>query len=268
MVLAGLLIFKMFAFSNQEDTLSKRRSREAHAQSSRNGTDNNIINIDTYYSKRRRQVNLLPKTLNQETYINLLTDPSKIIVFATGPAGTGKTMLAMLAGIQALKDGSVRKLVLTRPAVGVDDEEHGFLPGDLNQKMEPWTRPLFDVLAEYYDRKEIAMMRDEQIIEISPLAFMRGRTFKNSWIIADEMQNATPNQMKMLLTRIGENSKMVVTGDTRQADRKDPDNGLLNFASLVESYKNCHYVDGVELTGKDIQRHPAVIEVLKIYKEI
>ena len=268
MVLAGLLIFKMFAFSNQEDTLSKRRSREAQAQSSRNGTDNNIINIDTYYSKRRRQVNLLPKTLNQETYINLLTDPSKIIVFATGPAGTGKTMLAMLAGIQALKDGSVRKLVLTRPAVGVDDEEHGFLPGDLNQKMEPWTRPLFDVLAEYYDRKEIAMMLDEQIIEISPLAFMRGRTFKNSWIIADEMQNATPNQMKMLLTRIGENSKMVVTGDTRQADRKDPDNGLLNFASLVESYKNCHYVDGVELTGKDIQRHPAVIEVLKIYKEI
>ena len=268
MVLAGLLIFKMFTFSNQEDTLSKRRSREAQAQSSRNGTDNNIINIDTYYSKRRRQVNLLPKTLNQETYINLLTDPSKIIVFATGPAGTGKTMLAMLAGIQALKDGSIRKLVLTRPAVGVDDEEHGFLPGDLNQKMEPWTRPLFDVLAEYYDRKEIAMMLDEQIIEISPLAFMRGRTFKNSWIIADEMQNATPNQMKMLLTRIGENSKMVVTGDTRQADRQDPDNGLLNFTALVESYKKSQYVDGVELTGKDIQRHPAVIEVLKIYKEI
>jgi len=248
--------------------LSKRRSREVQTQSTRNGTDDNIINIDTYYSKKRRQVNLLPKTLNQETYINLLTDPCKIIVFSTGPAGTGKTMLAMLAGIQALKDGAVRKIVLTRPAVGVDDEEHGFLPGDLNAKMEPWTRPLFDVLAEYYDRKEIAMMLDEQIIEISPLAFMRGRTFKNSWIIADEMQNATPNQMKMLLTRIGENSKMVVTGDIRQADRKDPDNGLLNFTALVEAYKNCQYVDGVELTGKDIQRHPVVLEVLRIYKEI
>jgi phosphate starvation-inducible PhoH-like protein len=97
---------------------------------------------------------------------------------------------------------------------------------------------------------------------------MRGRTFKNSWIIADEMQNATPNQMKMLLTRIGENSKMVVTGDIRQADRKDPDNGLLNFTALVEAYKNCQYVDGVELTGKDIQRHPVVLEVLRIYKEI
>ncbi len=253
---------------HQEDILSKRRSRETQALSGRTGTDDKVVNIDTYYSKRRRQVNLLPKTLNQETYINLLTDPSKIIVFSTGPAGTGKTMLAMMAGIQALKDGTVRKIVLTRPAVGVDDEEHGFLPGDLNQKMEPWTRPLFDVLAEYYDKKEIATMLDEQIVEISPLAFMRGRTFKNSWIIADEMQNATPNQMKMLLTRIGDGSKMVVTGDTRQADRKDPDNGLLNFKSLVESYKNSQFVDGVELTGKDIQRHPAVLEVLRIYKEI
>ncbi len=108
--------------------------------------ENNVVSLNTYYNNRKRQVHLLPKTLNQETYINLLTDPSKIIVFATGPAGTGKTMLAMLAGIKAFKDGSVSKIVLTRPAVGVDDEKHGFLPGDLNQKMEPWTRPLFDVL--------------------------------------------------------------------------------------------------------------------------
>jgi phosphate starvation-inducible PhoH-like protein len=243
--------------------LSKRKTRDFQAQV----IENNVVSLNTYYSKKR-QVHLLPKTLNQETYINLLTDPAKIIVFATGPAGTGKTMLAMLAGIKALKEGVITKIVLTRPAVGVDDEKHGFLPGDLNQKMEPWTRPLFDVLAEYYDRKEIARMLDEQIIEISPLAFMRGRTFKNSWIIADEMQNATPNQMKMLLTRLGENSKMIVTGDTRQADRKDPDNGLLDFKALVESYSHCQYVAGTELTGKDIQRHPAVIEVLKIYKEI
>jgi phosphate starvation-inducible PhoH-like protein len=245
--------------------LSKRKSRAYQAEA----VENNVVSLNSYYgASKKRQVHLLPKTLNQEAYINLLTDPSKIIVFATGPAGTGKTMLAMLAGIKALKDGAIRKIVLTRPAVGVDDEQHGFLPGDLNQKMEPWTRPLFDVLAEYYDRKEIARMLDEQIIEISPLAFMRGRTFKNAWIIADEMQNATPNQMKMLLTRIGENSKMVVTGDTKQADRSDPDNGLLDFKALVEGYKNCRYVDGVELTGKDIQRHPAVVEILKIYKEI
>ena len=244
--------------------MSKRKIREFQAQA----IENNVVSLNTFYNNKKRQVHLLPKTLNQETYVNLLTDPSKIIVFATGPAGTGKTMLAMLAGIRALKEGVITKIVLTRPAVGVDDEKHGFLPGDLNQKMEPWTRPLFDVLAEYYDRKDIARMLDEQIIEISPLAFMRGRTFKNSWIIADEMQNATPNQMKMLLTRLGENSKMVVTGDTRQADRKDPDNGLLDFKALVEEYKHATFVAGVELTGKDIQRHPAVIEVLKIYREI
>lgn len=243
--------------------MSKRNRREFQAQA----IENNVVSLSSYYTKKR-QVHLLPKTLNQESYINLLTDPSKLIVFATGPAGTGKTMLAMLAGIKALKEGEITKIVLTRPAVGVDDERHGFLPGDLNQKMEPWTRPLFDVLAEYYDKKDIVRMLDEQIIEISPLAFMRGRTFKHSWIIADEMQNATPNQMKMLLTRLGEGSKMVVTGDTKQADRKDPDNGLLDFKGLVESYKNCMYVSGIELTGKDIQRHPAVVEILKIYKEI
>ena len=261
-MLAVRLAFK--SIINQEDILSKRNRKAYQAEA----VENNVVSLNTFYGNKKRQVHLLPKTLNQETYINLLTDPSKIIVFATGPAGTGKTMLAMLAGIKALKEGVITKIVLTRPAVGVDDEKHGFLPGDLNQKMEPWTRPLFDVLAEYYDRKDIARMLDEQIIEISPLAFMRGRTFKNSWIIADEMQNATPNQMKMLLTRLGEGSKMVVTGDTRQADRADSDNGLLDFKALVEDYKRCQYVDGVELTGKDIQRHPAVIEVLKIYREI
>ena len=243
--------------------MSKKRSRNIQAQA----IENNVISLNTFYSKKK-QVHLIPKSLNQETYINLLTDPDKLIVFVTGPAGTGKTMLATLAGIKALKEGSITKIVLTRPAIGVDDEKHGFLPGNLNQKMEPWTRPLFDVLLEYYDQKEIARMLDEQIIEISPLAFMRGRTFKNAWIIADEMQNATPNQMKMLLTRLGENSKMIVTGDTKQADRKDPDNGLLNFKTLVDQYKNCLYVAGLELTGKDIQRHPAVLEVLKIYREI
>ena len=228
--------------------------------------DTNVIALNTNFRKKK-QIHLIPKTINQETYVNLLTDPSKMIVFATGPAGTGKTMLAMLAGIKALITGDVDKLVLTRPAVGVDDEKHGFLPGTLNQKMEPWTRPLFDVMGEYYDRKELAKMLDEQVIEISPLAFMRGRTFKNSWIIGDEMQNATPNQMKMLLTRLGENSKMVITGDTRQADRTNKDNGLLDFRDLVDSYAYCKYVAGVELSGKDIQRHPAVVEVLKIYRE-
>jgi phosphate starvation-inducible PhoH-like protein len=171
----------------------------------------------------------------------------------------------LLAGIKAYKNGLCDKIVLTRPAVGVDDEKHGFLPGDLNQKMEPWTRPLFDVFHEYYSPNETTKMLEEQIIEISPLAFMRGRTFKNAWIVADEMQNATPNQMKMLLTRLGEGSKIVVTGDIRQTDRKEADNGLLDFSKLVESYENSKFVEGVQFQHTDIERHPAVVEVLSIY---
>mgnify|MGYP002133986151 CR=1 FL=1 len=173
-----------------------------------------------------------------------------------------------MAAVRAYKAGEVSKIVITRPAVGVDDEKHGFLPGDLNAKMEPWTRPIMDVIQEYYSPKDVARMLDDQIIEVSPLAFMRGRTFKNSWIVADEMQNATPNQMKMLLTRLGDGSKMVVTGDTRQADRADADNGLLNFQSLVADYSRSEYIAGVEFGGRDIHRHPAVVEVLRIYREI
>jgi len=230
-------------------------------------SDSNTISFNSY-SQYKKAVNLIPKSLKQEEYINLLTDPNRTIVFATGPAGTGKTMLAVMAAVRAYKAGEVNRIVITRPAVGVDDEKHGFLPGDLNAKMEPWTRPIMDVIMEYYSPKDVARMLDEQAIEISPLAYMRGRTFKQSWIIADEMQNATPNQMKMLLTRLGDGSRMVVTGDTRQADRNEADNGLLNFQRLVDNYKRCQYVAGVEFSGKDIHRHPAVVEVLKIYGEI
>jgi phosphate starvation-inducible protein PhoH and related proteins len=228
--------------------------------------DNTVVSFNSYV-QRQKTVHLIPKSINQETYIDLLTNDSKCIVFATGPAGTGKTMLAMLAGIRAFKEGQVSKLILTRPAVGVDDERHGFLPGDINAKMEPWTRPLFDVIAEYYSPKEVARMLEEQVIEIAPLAFMRGRTFKGCWIVADEMQNATPGQIKMLLTRLGEGSKIVVTGDTRQADRRDPDNGLLDFKQLFEGFKNSKYIAGVEFATKDIARHPAVAEVLRLYGE-
>lgn len=227
---------------------------------------NNTIDFNQY-AQKRKEVQLIPKSLHQEDYIDLLTNDSKSVVFATGPAGTGKTMLAVLAGIKALKEGKVKRIVLTRPAVGVDDEQHGFLPGDINAKMEPWTRPLFDVLAEYYRPQEVARMLDEQILEVSPLAFMRGRTFKGAWIIADEMQNATPGQMKMLLTRLGEGSKIVVTGDTRQADRSDANNGLLDFKGLVASYQQSKYVAGVQFENKDIKRHPAVEEILSIYGE-
>ena len=252
----------------KEAPLSKRRNRASAQQVIHNPTIDNTINIDSYRQQKQKPIRLTPKTRSQETYIDLLTDPKKIIVFATGPAGTGKTMLAVLAALQAFRAGECSRIVITRPAVGVDDEKHGFLPGDLNAKMEPWTRPIIDYVQEYYRPVEVTKMLEEQQIEISPLAFMRGRTFKNAWIIADEMQNATPSQMKMLLTRLGEGSKIVVTGDTRQADRNDADNGLLDFKRLVESYRKCEYVSGVEFTGRDVMRHPAVLEVLKIYKEV
>jgi phosphate starvation-inducible PhoH-like protein len=249
--------------------LSKRQRRvESLIPSESSFSGNNAVRLDTYRKPQQRQINLLPKSLTQEKYIDLLTDPEKLIIFATGPAGTGKTMLAVLAALKSYRAGEIERIIVTRPAVGVDDEQHGFLPGDLNEKMAPWTRPIFDIIGEYYRQTEIARMLDENQIEISPLAYMRGRTFKNAWIIADEMQNATPGQMKMLLTRLGEGSKMVVTGDTRQADRKENDNGLLDFKHLVEDYKNCKYVSGVEFNHKDIQRHPAVLEILKIYKEV
>jgi phosphate starvation-inducible PhoH-like protein len=223
------------------------------------------VSRDTQTHQKNKPVNIIPRSRTQEAYVTALLNADKHMVFASGPAGTGKTMLAVLASIKAYKRGQCDKIVLTRPAVGVDDEKHGFLPGDLNQKMEPWTRPLFDVFHEYYSPSETTKMLEEQIIEISPLAFMRGRTFKNAWIVADEMQNATPNQMKMLLTRLGEGSKIAVTGDVKQTDRREKDNGLLDFMQLVNNFGGSKFIEAVQFSHKDIERHPAVTEVLSIY---
>lgn len=218
----------------------------------------------TQPKKVKKPVELIPQSRNQEKYIVALTDPETDIVVVSGPAGTGKTYLAMLAAIQAMRRGDCEKILLTRPAVAVDDEKHGFLPGDLNQKMEPWVRPLFDVLREFYSTKELEYMVEEQIIEVTPLAFCRGRNFKHSWIILDEAQNATPSQMKMLMTRIGEGSKIVITGDVEQTDRKTPDNGLLDLTSRIQRFsvpgmKTC------EFDTKDIRRHEIIEHVLNMY---
>ena len=221
----------------------------------------NTINFNEAY--KQRNIELRPKSINQEKLILNLLDSTQDIVVATGPAGTGKTYLAMLAAIKAFRLGHCERIILTRPAVGVDDEKHGFLPGDLNSKMEPWTRPLFDVLREYYSAKEVTMMLENQTIEISPLAFMRGRTFKDAWIIADEMQNATPSQMKMLMTRIGENSKIVITGDVEQTDRTVHNNGLIDLCKRLEIKREGLAV--CYMNNKDIQRHPIIDTVLEIY---
>jgi phosphate starvation-inducible PhoH-like protein len=225
----------------------------------------NVIDFHPYLPQKKQRVSLYARNENQRIYCQKLQNESTSILFAIGPAGTGKTMLAVQQGIKMFQEGLVDKIVVTRPAVSVD-EDLGFLPGTLNEKMAPWTRPIFDVLGEYYQQKDIAKMLEEGVIEISPLAYMRGRTFKNAYIVADEMQNATVNQMKMLLTRIGDGSKMVVTGDLNQADRMN-DNGLIDFCNLLADKEHLQHIDIVQFGAKDIERHNAVKEVLAVYGE-
>ena len=200
-------------------------------------THSNVVELNSF-TKKKQSVTILPRNKNQEQYVLKLLEPKKDIVFGIGPAGTGKTLLAVMVAVKLFKEGKVDKLIVTRPAVSVD-EDLGHLPGTLEQKMAPWTRPIFDVLREYFNAREIEGMIEEGIIEIAPLAYMRGRTFKHSFILADEMQNATPNQMKMLLTRLGEGSMMAVTGDLNQADRIR-DNGLINFTQLLRNSDTSH----------------------------
>jgi phosphate starvation-inducible protein PhoH and related proteins len=238
--------------------MARQRARKQNSNSKSNFNDM-VVELKNYHKK---QITILPRNVHQEDYIELLTDSRTPIVFATGPAGTGKTMLAVKQGMQFFNAGIIEKIVVTRPAVSVD-EQHGFLPGTLEQKMAPWTRPIFDVFEEYWTPKQVEELLANKEIEIAPLAYMRGRTFKNCWIVADEMQNATPEQMKMLLTRIGEGSKIVVTGDLAQHDRGYDNNGLKDFTSRLTS--NHRTIGCVHFTKQDVERHPAVIDVLNIY---
>jgi phosphate starvation-inducible PhoH-like protein len=220
-----------------------------------------------------------PRSENQRTYVKYLSDPSIPIVFGIGPAGCGKTLFACTSAIDGLKSGSFQKIVLTRPIVPVEEEELGFLPGTLVKKMDPWTRPLMDIFLEHYPQHELDFMLGSGVIEISPLAYMRGRTFKRCFIIADEMQNSTPNQMLMLTTRIGDGSKMVITGDLKQSDRS-LDNGLRDIMGKIKTYKSRTDIDTganaganaspigiemVEMNKGDIERSPIVARILDIF---
>ena len=235
----------------------KRASRKRNSPTTHNS---NVVDIKQFTKKQI--VNIIPRNKNQETYVLTLLDEQKDIVFGIGPAGTGKTLLAVQVAVKLFKEGKVDKIIVTRPAVSVD-EDLGHLPGTLEEKMAPWTRPIFDVLKEYFNARELQGMIEEGVIEISPLAYMRGRTFKNSFILADEMQNATPNQMKMLLTRLGEGAMMAVTGDLNQADRLK-DNGLIDFVRRLEKV-NQPCLEVVRFNQGDIERHNAVKAVLNVY---
>ena len=249
-------------------TLSKNRKMAKPVTQSRSArqyqtVDETTTNVVKLGNRNYKRVELLPRNIAQETYVDALL--GKRMVFAIGPAGTGKTLLAVLRAIKALREGEVTKIILTRPAVSVD-EKHGFLPGDLNEKMAPWVLPIFDVFEEYYGLTETQKMLEEGTIEIAPLGFMRGRTFKHAYVIADEMQNATPDQTKMLLTRIGEGSSMIITGDLKQHDRGFEKNGLKDFLERLTKYRTDSMA--VCTFGREhIERDPLVAEVLGIYGE-
>ena len=216
------------------------------------------------YEERQKNI-YLPKTLNQQTYVDYMKNSNVSVVFGVGPAGSGKTLFACSSAIQELKQGFIDRIIITRPIFSVD-EELGFLPGSVEQKMNPWTRPIFDIFSEFVSLSEIKQMVDNGVIEISPLAFMRGRTFKRSFIIADEMQNSSPKQMKMLLTRLGDESRMVITGDLKQSDRSN-DNGLYDFINRLKMFGTIGSIQYVELNDNDIQRSAVVSNILKIYGE-
>ena len=205
-----------------------------------------------------------PRTENQMKYVEYLNNPEVTVVGGFGPAGSGKTLFACHAAVGSLKSGSVDKIIITRPLISVDDEQLGFLPGSIVHKMDPWTRPIFDILGELYSVNQIRTMVETGVIEISPLAYMRGRTFKRCFIIADEMQNSSPNQMLMMLTRIGEDSKLVITGDLKQSDRSGV-NGLCDFIEKLRLSGDDSLIRFIELGSADIQRSPVVSRIIDIY---
>lgn len=190
-------------------------------------------------------------TLGQRIYYNHLMDPRVHLVVVTGPSGSGKTHLAAKTAQHHLLIKKYNKLVITRPAISVDEEDHGYIPGTLDKKMKPWIKPMTD------------MIDTSKNVEISPLAYMRGLTFNNSWVIADEMQNSTQSQMKMLLTRIGKNSKMVITGDVTQADRHC--DGLADLVRRIKRGEIPNTIKLVQLSNDDVVRSEIVKDVLKLY---
>ena len=220
--------------------------------------------FDESYEKEKEKEIYSPKSLNQQKYLEFLGNRNISIILGIGPAGSGKTLFACSTAVKELKSGNVDHIIITRPLISVD-EELGFLPGSLEEKMDPWTRPIMDALSEFFPMTQIKTMIHNGIIEISPLAFMRGRTFKRSFIIADEMQNSSPNQMKMMLTRLGEGSRMAITGDLQQSDRT-MDNGLADFMKRLRPSKST-LIQYVEFENDDIQRSTTVAHVLEMYEK-
>ena len=203
------------------------------------------------------------KTLGQKIYVDSVKNHD--VTFGIGPAGTGKTFLAVTLAVTALKRGQVKRIILTRPAVEAG-ESLGFLPGDLKEKVDPYLRPVYDALYQILGKDQTTRMMEREIIEIAPLAYMRGRTLDDAFVILDEAQNTTIMQMKMFLTRLGFNSKMIVNGDTSQIDL--PRNVKSGLIDAQEKLKNISQIDFVHFSAKDVVRHPVVAEIIRAYEPI
>ena len=201
------------------------------------------------------------KTVGQQTYVDAIKKDT--VVFGVGPAGTGKTYLAVCMAVAAFKSRQVEKIILTRPAVEAG-EKLGFLPGDLHEKVDPYLRPLYDALQELLGLETYVKLMERGAIEVAPLAYMRGRTLSNAFIILDEAQNTTKEQMKMFLTRMGEGSKMVVTGDVTQIDLDGKDSGLVHATKVLD---NVEGISVCKLTAKDVVRHPLVMRIIRAYEK-
>ncbi|MBX2800944.1 MAG: PhoH family protein [Myxococcales bacterium] len=203
---------------------------------------------------------ITPRSGGQRAYVDALRNHE--VVFGVGPAGTGKTYLAMAVAVAALKRGKVRRLILTRPAVEAG-EKLGFLPGDLSEKVDPYLRPLFDALADMLPHERVTRMMERRVIEVAPLAFMRGRTLNQAYVVLDEAQNTTREQMKMFLTRLGEGSSMVITGDTTQIDLpRKGDSGLVHAVRVLSDVER---IGIVKLGSRDVVRHTLVSQIVEAY---
>ncbi|MCS7317760.1 MAG: PhoH family protein [Candidatus Dojkabacteria bacterium] len=219
--------------------------------------------LDEYKNQNTKKQKIVAKTKKQQDLLNALENDKKPIVIVTGPAGTGKTMISTSYAIESLEKGKYQKIVICRPNIAVDDRDIGYLPGNILEKMAPWTKPFEDIFLEYYKKSEYIKMLEEGTIEIVPLAYIRGRTFKNSFVIIDEAQGTTPNSILSILTRIGENSKYVITGDLKQSDFINT-NGLFDLIEKIEN-RELKYIEHIKFSKDDIQRHPAIKEILDIY---
>jgi phosphate starvation-inducible PhoH-like protein len=211
---------------------------------------------------RHRSIKVAPKTVNQKRYVDSIRENT--VTFGVGPAGTGKTFLAVALAAGALTRREVNRIILTRPAVEAG-ERLGFLPGDLMAKVDPYLRPLFDALHDMLDPEKVSGFLEKGVIEVAPLAFMRGRTLNDSFIILDEAQNTTPEQMKMFLTRLGFNSKMVITGDITQVDLpRDQQSGLIVVGDILHDIDS---IDFIRFGGEDVVRHRLVQRIVEAYDE-